>query len=98
MAVELLGAAIAGLLDWALEHNWEKQKRQGIAQPEPKWLYKDTPIGGVDDIIVMSTGMVAYLAGMLSKSDFFERLGAGMAAYGVGMILHHTLLRQITWK
>jgi hypothetical protein len=81
------GALTAGFIDWFLEHLWEIGL---VTYPQIEEL---PPL---DDWIPLIIGVSTLALGKENK-DIVE-FGIGMTAYSVAMILHHTLLRNISWK
>lgn len=78
------GAGIIGLFDWVLEHIWEKS-----GKPK-KFPWIETPIAPMDDLLLGIPAIGLYFVD--------KDVGKGAIGYWLGMLIHHALLRQITWK
>ena len=83
------GALTAGFLDWILEHLYEVGL---VRYPQIEEL---PPL---DDWIPLAAGASVLALGSGFKNKDVEEFGIGMTAYSAAMILHHTLLRNISWR
>jgi hypothetical protein len=85
----IAGALTAGFLDWFLEHLWEIGL---VTYPQIEEL---PPI---DDWIPLIAGASVLALGEGLENKDIKEFGIGMVAYSAGMILHHILLRNVSWK
>ena len=90
----LAGALVAGLIDWALEDAWHKA---GKPKRFP-WIELTKSLPPVDDWLVLLSSLFMYGYGVLSGVKEIQEMGEGALAYSVGMLTHHTLLRNITYR
>jgi len=86
----LVGSLAGGIIDWILEHMVMKGQ---FAIPE---LPQEVP--PFDDWLSLLIALAIAVAGVATRRKAIENIGKGALIYNVGMIIHHTLLRNVTWK
>jgi hypothetical protein len=93
VAVATGGAATMGTLDWLLEdacYRYNMHNKFPYVAPIPQ-------LPPVDDWALLGTSLATLGVGELIKNKDVANFGLGATLYTGAMMLHHTLLRSITW-